>query len=91
MKTCPQCATDVQDAAQVCAHCQYVWPDSELGKRNARRRSNLITVAVLVAVFLAIASYIWYFNLRPAQEEEDRDRVRDCEIDEVVTGRDLDC
>ena len=28
MKTCPDCAEDVKDAAKVCKHCGYRWPDA---------------------------------------------------------------
>jgi hypothetical protein len=72
MKTCPRCAEDVKEAADVCRHCGYVWPDSdtafELAEEHRQTYYRLFErgLLVLVLVGLIVAAVIAY---RSAQHD----------------------
>ena len=52
MKTCPDCAEEVQGRAEVCKHCGYKWPGGRAWRRGASRRLAVMLVLAIAAVLL---------------------------------------
>jgi predicted amidophosphoribosyltransferase len=62
VKTCPNCAEDIQDAAIVCKHCgrdlaTYVPTQKDL----AQLKNNRAAFGCAVAIFLGLGFLVWLY------------------------------
>lgn len=65
IKTCPDCAEDVRDSADVCRYCGHAF---EHGRAWKRARNRRLVVLLLVGVVLVVG--VWVLLARSVDHSE---------------------